>query len=513
MQKSNRKKINAKNNPGNPAIDQKIKLRKAEMLLNVSKTLAAFETLDEILSKLVEITTLEVGAERGTIFLHDGTTGELYSRVAQGNFQREIRILSDSGVAGYVFTTGQGKIVLDAYADEHFNSEIDKQTGYVTKSILCGPIKTVKGEIIGAAQALNKKRGDFTEDDLDTLCDMTTQAAIALQSAQFIELMKKNRLQEMEFVDIVSDVTSELDLGALLQKVMAEATRLLNAERSTLFLNDEKKNELFSQVGEGLGAQQIRFPNHMGIAGTVFTTRKTVNIPYAYADLRFNPGFDRQTGFFTRSILCTPVINKDGKIIGVTQALNKRGGPFTDDDEARLKAFTAQVSIALENAKLFDDVQNMKNYNESILESMSNTVITLDEEGKIITCNAAGNRIMQVSPEEILERHYEDFFTDANTLIKDMIKRSEETRASDVIMDADLEFGEEKLSVNVTSLPLISADEKNLGTLIMIEDISSEKRMKSTMSRYMDPALADQMMAGDDGSDMMGGLDTRPASR
>ena len=69
-----------------------------------------------------------------------------------------------------------------------------------------------------------------------------------------------------------------------------------------------------------------------------------------------------------------PVVNKDGKVIGVTQVLNKRGGPFTAEDEARLKAFTAQISIALENAKLFDDVQNMKNYNESMLESMSNGV-------------------------------------------------------------------------------------------------------------------------------------------
>ena len=112
---------------------------------------------------------------------------------------------------------------------------------------------------------------------------------------------------------------------------------------------------------------QIRLPNHVGIAGAVFTSGKTINIPYAYADLRFNPAFDKQTGYFTRSILCVPIVNKDGKIIGVTQVLNKRGGPFTDEDESRLKAFTAQISIALENAKLFDDVQNMKNYNESML--------------------------------------------------------------------------------------------------------------------------------------------------
>lgn len=476
------------------------------MLLNISRTLAAFETLDDMLSKLVEITAVEVNADRGTIFLNDESTGELYSRVALGNYQREIRILNNSGVAGHVFMTGTGIIVNDAYSSEYFNPEIDKQTGYITKSILAAPIRTVKGEIIGVAQTLNKKRGQFSEEDLETLIDMTTQAAVILQSAQFIEKMKKNRVQEMEFVDVVSDITSEIDLGALLQKVMAEATKMLNSERSTLFLNDEKKKELFSQVGEGLGTQQIRFPNHLGIAGAVFTSGKTINIPYAYADLRFNPTIDRKTGFFTRSILCTPVINKSGKIIGVTQVLNKRGGPFTDEDESRLKAFTAQVSIALENAKLFDDVQNMKNYNESILESMSNGVITMDEDGKIITCNAAGLRIMRVAPEDILEQHYEKFFTDTNEWVRGKIKRVEETQTSDVTVDADLEFGKEKLSVNVTILPLVSVEEKKIGTMIMIEDISNEKRMKSTMSRYMDPGLADQLLKA--GEDILGGKST-----
>jgi adenylate cyclase len=486
--------------------EQRQKLEMAEMLLGISRTIAAFETLDEMLTKLVEMTSEEVNAERGTIFLNDAAAGELYSRVAQGNFHREIRIINNSGVAGHVFTSGEGRIVNDAYSDEYFSPEIDMKTGFKTRSILCVPIKTVKGEIIGVAQSLNRKKGKFSEEDLSVLSAMTTQAAVALQSAQFIEQMKKNRMREMEFVDVVSDITSEINLGALLNKVMAEATRMLNSERSTLFLNDDKKKLLFSQVGEGLGATQISFPNHLGIAGMVFTSGKTVNIPYAYADLRFNPSFDKQTGFFTRSILCTPVINKDGKIIGVTQVLNKRGGPFTNEDESRLKAFTAQVSIALENAKLFDDIQNMKNYNEGILESMSNGVITLNEDGKILTCNAAGFNIMEISSEDIIDKTYGEFFIDSNAWVGEKIKRVEETQASDVTMDADMQFGTGKLSVNLTILPLVSIEQKKLGSMIMIEDISSEKRMKSTMSRYMDPDIADQLM--EDGEDILGGKST-----
>lgn len=482
------------------------KLRWAEMLLSISKQVAGIESTDEILRTLVDVTTREAKCERSTIFLNDDQTGELYSRVAQGESWREIRIMNNSGVAGYVFTTGEGTIIDDVYADKRFNRTVDEQTGFKTRNIVCAPIKTVKGELIGVAQALNKKDGDFTEDDIMLLEAMTMQASVALQSTQYVERMKKTREEEMEFLDIVADVTSEIELSSLLRKVMSEATRMLKADRSTLFLNDEKTNELWSEVGDGLDAVQIRLPNHMGIAGAVFTSGKTVNIPYAYADLRFNPAFDKKTGYFTRSILCVPVVNKSGTVIGVTQVLNKRGGPFTDEDEQRLKAFTAQASIGLENAKLFSDVQNMKNYNESMLQSMSNAVITTDEDGKIVTCNSAGLRILQVHQTDIIGKLASDFFVDGNSWIMEKINLVDDTQEQEVFMDAELVVGEEneEVNANVTVMPLISSEEKKLGAMVMIEDISSEKRMKSTMSRYMDPGIAEQMMS-DGGDDPLGG--------
>ena len=478
------------------------RLKMVERLLEVSRAMASYETLDDV-HALVEMTTTEIGTERGSLFLNDPSTNELYSRVAQGNIRREIRLLNTTGIAGHVFQNGESLIIQDPYSDSRFNRSIDEQTGFVTRNILCVPIKTVKGEIIGVAQTLNKKKGEFTRKDLELLEAMTTQGTLALQGAQFIERMKKIRAQEMEFVEIVSEVTADIKLGSLLQRVMGEATRMLNAERSTLFLNDEKNNQLWSEVGQGLESTQIRLPNHLGIAGAVFTSGKSVNIPYAYADLRFNPTFDKRTGFFTRSILCVPIINKRGVTIGVTQVLNKHGGPFSAQDESRLRAFTAQISIALENAKLFADVQNMKNYSDAMLESMSNGVITLDEAGRIATCNAAGLRILRSNTVDILQRPVAEFFKDENAWVMEKLKRVEETATSEVMMDAELVFGEERVSTNLTVLPLTSAEKKRLGSMLLIEDISSEKRLKSTMSRYMDPGIADRLVAG--GAEILGG--------
>src|SRR5574340_350081 len=230
---------------------QRRRLHMAELLLEVSHKMAEFDTLDEVLNALVDMTTARLNAERGTLFLNDPESNELYSRVAQGNIQREIRLLNSSGIAGFVFTTGEPLIIHDAYSDPRFNRSIDEQTGFVTQNILCVPIKTVKGEVIGVAETINKRKGKFTTHDLHLLQAMTSQGTVALQSAQFIERMKLRHKQEMEFIDIVSEVTADIKLSSLLQRVMGEATRMLNAERSTLFLNDEKTSELWSEVGQG----------------------------------------------------------------------------------------------------------------------------------------------------------------------------------------------------------------------------------------------------------------------
>lgn len=479
------------------------RLRHAELLLEITRRMAVVDSLDDVLFTLVALTTTQIGAERGTLLLNDEVTGELYARIAQGTASREIRLLNNSGIAGAVFQSGEGLIIHDAYADPRFNRDIDEQTGYATRSILCVPIRTVKREVIGVAQVVNKIKGKFNRGDMELLTEMTAQGAIALQNAQNIERMEAIRKQEMEFLDMVSEMTADIKIGSLLQKVMSEATRMLDAERSTLFLNDERTDELWSEVSQGLDSAQIRFPNHAGIAGLVFTSAKSINIPYAYADLRFNPAFDKKTGFFTRSILCVPVVNQQGKVIGVTQVLNKRSGPFTSEDEQRLKAFTAQVAIALENAKLFADVQAMKNYNDSMLESMSNGVITLDEAGQVVTCNTAGLRILRRASIDILQKPAAELFQEENAWVMERIARATEAQTSETTMDRTLILGEEKASVNLTALPLKGADKKALGAMILIDDISSEKRMKATMSRYMDASIADQLLVS--GAELLGG--------
>ena len=482
-----------------------VQLREMELLLRIGKEVGAIESLEELLRTIVEITTKETGAERGTLFLNDEHTGELYSRVMQGGYVREIRILNTAGTAGLVFTKGKGVIVNRPYEDPHFDRTVDRETGYVTKNICAAPIQTGRGQIIGVLQMINKTRGNFTSEDLRRLTAMAEQTSIALRSAQFVERMQVSRDREMQLLEMVAEITADFNLDSVLRRIVSETAAMLQADRATLFLHDEKTDELFSRIAMGESVGEIRIPSDRGIAGAVFTSGKAINIPYAYADLRFNPALDKSTGYFTRSILCVPITGRSGKTIGVTEVMNKAGGPFTREDEARLKAFTAQVAISLQNAKLFDDVQNMKNYNESMLESMSNGVVTLDGEGRIVTCNLAATIILRTPRDEMLRCSAHEFFAGPNSWILERVEMVKTTQLPDYSVDAQLTVPGGSNSINLSVLPLVYHDKggESGGSLLMIEDISAEKRMKSTMSRYMDPALTSQLLA--EGADVLGG--------
>jgi adenylate cyclase len=481
-------------------------LRRANVLLEVSRRCAALTDLNSVLAELVALTSRELDCERGTLFLNDPETNELYSRVAEGNLTREIRILNSSGFAGYVFTTGEAVICDAPYEDERFNRSVDERTGFVTRNIACVPLRSANGDVLGVMQSLNKRDGHFTPDDLLLLGDMTAHAVATLQMVQSVEQIQRIRDKEMAFLELVSDLNTEFDLTRLLERSVSEIIKMLGAERATIFLHDPATETLFSRVSSGADISEIRFPSHLGIAGVVFTSREAMNIPYAYADLRFNPTVDRQTGFFTRSILCSPIVTNDGRVIGVSQVLNKKGGSFSDEDEQRLRAFTAQISIALENTKLFHDIQRVKNYNESILQSMSNGVATLDAADAIVTTNLAFDRIWDASGSQFAGKQLSELLGAGNEWICEKLEATRGGADGAAYQDVMVEIAGVSRSVNFTLMPLQSVgDDKTLGSMLMFEDISSEKRLKSTMSRYMDPVIASQMLEGE-GLDLLGGV-------
>jgi len=163
--------------------------RRSEMLADIDNVASRITDLDPLLDLILDITAKETGSERTSLFLNDVKANELYTRKAIGMGAGEIRIPNNSGLVGHTFQSGEGFIIDDAYSDDRFNQEVDKQTGFKTRNILCVPVRTPEGEIIGAAQALNKIEGSFDEDDMACLEAMATRAAKSLRQAEFAQRM------------------------------------------------------------------------------------------------------------------------------------------------------------------------------------------------------------------------------------------------------------------------------------------------------------------------------------
>jgi adenylate cyclase len=304
---------------------------------------------------------------------------------------------------------------------------------------------------------------------------------------------------EVRMLEVTHGIAGELKLDTLIQRIMSAASELSDADRSTLFVYDAKTDQLWSRYAAGLGAAELRIPAHGGIAGAVFTTGRTENIADAYADPRFSQDADRRTGYRTRSILCMPIVNKAGARIGVTQVLNKRSGTaFTAKDESRLRAFTAQIAVSLENATLFDEVLSVKNYNESILKSTSNGMITLDTEGRAVTANEAALAILKLARDGVIGAPAASFFAGDNGWVLAAIERVAQTGQKDISVDASLKLAGGNVSVNMTVQPLFGLEGERIGSMLVFEDITAEKRMKTTMARYMSKEVADQVLAGGD---------------
>jgi len=484
-------------------------LNKTAALLRITKEISNFDSLDSLLNSVIQIACKTCTADIGSLFLYDSLTDELYSRITAE--KEEIRIDKDSGIIGAVFLSGDALIVDDVYEDERFYKKVDEKTGYRTKSMLCVPIKTKTQEIIGTLQLINKKQGNFDETDLMLMEFVSNQASSSLQMAQLLEETERKRKMEAQILEMSTAIANELKLDQLLIKIMDLTTSILQAERSTLFLYDPKTDELWSKVAVLAEVKEIRMAKDKGIAGSVFLSKETINIKDAYADPRFNQEVDHKTGYRTHSILCMPVLNKQKFPIGIIQVLNKNHGSFSKFDEVRLGAVAAQAFVAIENARLFEEVLGIKNYNENILESMTNGVVTLDADKNIIKWNSQALKILKVQKNELrnfsININFKEFLGSRNRhaiqLIYHVISRGVTEQLID--MELSLQNGQ-TIIVNLSVIPLLDSQRELKGTLLIFEDISQDKRVKQMLSRYLSSEVMQELIYSPEGLKLGGEL-------
>ncbi len=198
---------------------------------------------------------------------------------------------------------------------------------------------------------------------------------------QFVAQHFESNLQQMQIqhsrlswlVEAAKSVNSSLDLETVLRMILDMALQATSADRGTLYIADHAKKELWSKLLFGEDVNEIRLAFGKGIAGYVAETGETINTEDTSKNPHFNPEVDNLTGYKTKNMLCMPMRNKKGEIIGVLQLLNKLDGSFNNEDEIIIEALSLHASIALDNARLHSAI--VENERLTVVGRMANTII------------------------------------------------------------------------------------------------------------------------------------------
>ncbi|WP_293330647.1 adenylate/guanylate cyclase domain-containing protein [Microcoleus sp. CAWBG58] len=532
------------------------KLKVVNQTLGMLDNILESEGFDAILNDMLQSITLKTGellnADRTTIFLLDDDKNELWAKVAKdenGN-SIEIRVPAHVGIAGEVAT--EKKVVnipYDFYNDSRSANakKVEEKTGYRTYTMLAMPLlKEETEELVAVVQLINKLKADhqnhasldqqidragFTEEDERVFNEFSPSIRLILESSKsFYAATQRQRAAEalMNAVNALSK--SSLDLEDTLKRVMDQAKKLMNADRSTLWLIDEDKDVLWTKLPNKEGIlTKISIPRTAGFAGSVAQSGEPLLIPFdVYDDPRAKTAIetDQKTGYRTCSMLCMPVFNSDNKLIGVTQLVNKKRqgefppynpadwphapeqwkASFNKNDLDFMQSFNIQAGVALQNAKLFAEVKQQEQRQKDMLHALTNGVISTDKKGNIVATNPSAQKLLGVSEAELAEGQ------SLRELIKlekgDFAKWFDASLSPEDDNDRQQYYPDQILlscegksqSINLSINSMTDATDPNKvnGALVVMEDISSAKQVKNLMYRYMTPEVAEALLASGD---------------
>ena len=300
----------------------------------------------------------------GTVIFNEKTRGERLYLILEGKVK--ISKVTKSGMETSLAVLGKGDFFGEMELIE--DQERSARTTALEHTVVAGIaghdfdnlIKTNHIVTLNLLKAISKRLRATDE-------IIVAELERTLESSR-VQVEKLNLL-----IDAAKTVNSTLDLDRLLDVILEAAIKSIAADRGTLYLVDELKSEIWSKALRGTEIIEIRLPIGKGLSGYVAKTGETINIPDAHNDPRWNPDVDKRSGYRTNNMLCMPMQNRDGKIIGVFQMLNKKGGPFTTQDEEFINALSIHASIAIENARLAQEMIN--NERLSAVGRMASTII------------------------------------------------------------------------------------------------------------------------------------------
>jgi len=351
-------------------------LRQAERfsaVLEIATLLSSVRDVDALLKTVMDRLSSLLQAEAATLFMLDAEKQELWSRVLRGGGLDEIRLPLGTGIAGHVMATGQSLLLGDAYTDSHFHPNIDRMSGFVTKSMIAVPLKHVSGRILGVVEVLNRKTNVFTPEDLALVEAVATQIAAVLDNVLLYEELRAQNEALRRAKSDLSNALKDLDLlfetekavssaekqSDLMDIILARVAPTLGATSAAIFLADPgEQGSLYFKSVVGEKAESLvtlKLKPGQGIAGHVARTGETVRLAHAKDHPAHDPGIPARLDIRADAVLCVP-ITVDEAVVGALALLNKPSG-FTESDERLATLIAGQAGRSIKVRRNRDEAE------------------------------------------------------------------------------------------------------------------------------------------------------------
>ncbi|XP_065332643.1 dual 3',5'-cyclic-AMP and -GMP phosphodiesterase 11 isoform X1 [Cloeon dipterum] len=358
-------------------------LDEKELIFELVKDICNELDVRSLCHKILQNVSMLLRADRGSLFLVQGSTcggrclvSKLFDVCSRSTLEEmekkeEIKIQWGHGIVGFVAESGEQVNIPDAYKDNRFNHDIDLMTGYRTRTLLCMPIKDCNGEVIGVAQVINKQgESCFTTNDEKIFASYLQFCGIGLRNAQLYETSQLEVKRNQVLLDLARMVFEEQStIEHMVYRILTHTQSLIQCQRvQVLLLHQASKGSSFSRVfdleASDMECEDVdsrtspfesRFPINIGVTGYVATTGETLNVADAYSHESFDRSVDEGTNFRHKSILCMPIKNSSGQIIGVIQLVNKFDDlAFTRNDENFVEAFSIFCGMGIHNTHMYE---------------------------------------------------------------------------------------------------------------------------------------------------------------
>lgn len=325
--------------------------RRVDAMKQIGRALGSNLEIEPLLGEIVSRTTELLEADRSTLFLIDRARGELHSKVIEGKELREIRLPIGVGLAGWVAASGEPLHIKNAYADQRFNPEVDKKSGYRTRSVLVWPVRAPRGDaVVGVIQVLNKRTGPFDATDERLLEAIASEIGVGLEVARLYgEAIERNaalertRSELMLLIETERAISDSQDPSTLLRTILETARNKLSARGALLYLLDDRGVDLELAVTSGITESRIaKFkpsPSDPILSEAMLGAK-----PVLKNDVE---GLARGR-VRVRRILAAPIISKAAGTLGVIELVGKRGrAVFTSEDATTLAVVASQAGRAI----------------------------------------------------------------------------------------------------------------------------------------------------------------------